>query len=397
MTEGSVPCDILFLCKVLSPWTGEEEALRLKETARKGRVRWEEIAFLANRSNLAPALRVSLRARKLWPYTPVELRGYLDEVYRFNEHRNRLLLEELIEVSGLLNRAEIPPLLLKGAAALATGLFADPAVRFMWDLDVLVPAGKIRDAVHALTEGGYFVPDGHLPREGSLEVFYLAKHFAPLVKEGGKAVVELHRRVVEDKWRALLNTEAVWRESSFWGSSLLPGVALAVMSPTHQIVHSFIHSQLAHENHRDSRLDLRQMHHFAHLCLRHRKTVDWERVAALREEGRAGRALGVYLHLARELFGVEMPLCSIPNGYSRRYALRALFLTQRRLKWPRILKAVLGRLMGCLSEQRLKACYPSKARWRRLRRMADLLARYSRLEPWKALIGTMSRRYDSLG
>ena len=152
MEKGSVPFDLSFLCQVVSPWTREEELLRLREAAGCGRVSWDAVAVLANRSNLAPALRAGLRSRRLWPYAPVELRAYLDEIYRFNEARNKHLLQDLVEVVRLLNAAGIVPMPLKGAATLATGFFADPAVRFMWDMDVLVPAGKLRHAVGALEE-----------------------------------------------------------------------------------------------------------------------------------------------------------------------------------------------------------------------------------------------------
>jgi|GEM_PF-1853327 len=393
--------DVSFLCKVISPWTGKEETLRLMEAARCGKVSWEAVAVLANRSNLAPALRAGLRSRKLWPYAPVELRAYLDEIYRFNERRNNYLRQQILEVVRLLNGARIIPLPFKGSAALATGLFADPAVRFMRDLDVLVPAGKLRRAVGAIEEAGRLGSEKYLTGPVSREDFYRADHFAPIDREGAKASVELHRRVVPDEWGALLDTEDVWRESALLGSSLFPGVSMAVMSPTHQVIHCFIHSELAHGNHRDWRLDLRQLHHFAHLCMRLRDTVDWDRVASLRGDRCAGCVLGAYLHAAGKLFGVETPLSSMPDGYAKRHLSAALFLAQGRFKGLRILKDVLARLSGCLSEQKLKACYPreagTSAKWRRLRRLRVLFGRYSRLRPWKEMVGAMSRRYDSLG
>ena len=319
--------DVSFLCKVISPWTGEEETLRLREAARCGEVSWEAVAVLANRANLAPALRAGLRSRKLWPHAPVELRAYLDEIHRFNEGRNNHLRQQILEVARLLNGVKIIPLPLKGSAALATGLFADPAVRFMWDLDVLVPPGKLRQAVGTIEEAGWLVPEKYSSGPVTREDFYRAHHFAPIVREGAKACVELHRRVVPDAWGALLDTEEVWRESALLGSSLFPGVSMAVMSPTHQVIHCFIHSELAHGNHRDCRLDLRQLHHFAHLCMRLRDAVDWDRVASLRADRHAGRVLGAYLHTARKLFGVETPLSSMPDGYAKRHLRAALFLS----------------------------------------------------------------------
>jgi len=397
MENALVPAELSFLCKVLSPWTKED--VQLRETA--GRVNWQAVAVLANRSNLAPALRVALKARSLWAYAPAELRALLDELCRFNAGRNELLEQELLEVAELLNRASITPMPLKGAAALATRLFSDSAVRFMWDLDVFVPEGTIRRAVRALEQGGWFVPQKYARSAENLEAFYGAKHFAPLIRAGCSAPVELHRRLVTDRWEVLLDTDEVWRESSLFGSSVLPGISLAVMSPTHQIIHCFIHSELSHANHRDFRLDLRQLHHFAHLCLCHRDTVDWDRVAMLLGKGNVGRTLQAYLHLAGRLFGVETPLSTAPNRYVRRHSFTTLLLSQGRCKWLRILKSVFERLGECLAEHRLNEHHPVRAgsspKWRRIRRIVELLGRWSRLGPWKELIANLNRRYDSLG
>lgn len=362
---------------------------------------WENVAVLANRSNLAPALMVALRARKLWEDAPVEFRGFLEEIYLFNKHRNSLLRQELIEVMGILNTAGIIPLPLKGAAALAGGLFPDPAVRFMWDLDVLVPSGRIRHAVRVLEEGGWFIQDTHSLGAVDRESLYRGRHFAPLIKESFPAHVEIHRRIVSDEWKALLDTDDVWRESSLFGSSVLPGITMAVMLPSHQIMHCFIHSELSHANHRDFRLDLRQLHHFAHLCLCHRDMVDWDRVAVLRERDDVGRALQTYLYLAGKLFGVETPLTTTPNRYVRWHFSATLLLSRGRCKWLRILKNVFESLMVCLAEHRLNERQPAHAgsspKWRRIRRIVELLGRWSRLGPWKAWIACLSRRYDSLG
>lgn len=401
MPRCAVPFDLWFFCRVISPWTNEEETRLLRETARDGWVNWERVAVLANRANLAPALRAGLRARGLWPDAPEVLRVYLDEIYRFNERRNNLLRRELVEVVGCLNDAGIVPMPLKGGGALAGGLFADPAVRFMWDLDVLVPAEKVEHSVCTLEKAGWFVPAKYLGESANREAFYRAKHFLPLVREGGTASVEVHRMVVSDEWQTLLNTEEVWAESLLFGSSLLPGVSLALMSPTHQVLHGFIHSQLAHGNHRAHRLDLRQLHHFAHLCLSFRDTADWDRIAVLAKSDRVGRAFRTYLHLAGEFFGVETPVGQMRDACTESYLRRVFFFSRRRMKAVWVIKEILVLLGGCLGERRLRMCDPAKAGSpgirRRFHRLGRLLAKYSRWGEWKRVIRETSQRHDSLG
>jgi len=397
----SVPFDLWFFCKVLSPWTTEEETLRLREAAASGKVDWQAVAVLSNRANLAPALRQALVNCRLWNDVPVGLREYLEEMYRFNASRNDRLRQELLEVVGLLNRAGMTPMPLKGSAALATGLYPDPAIRFMWDLDVLVPVGSIEKAVGVLKGAGYFVPQNGRIEAANGTAWHRVQHSAPLIREGGVARVELHRHVISEEWGALLNTEAVWRESSQSGSSLLPGVSIAVMWPAHQIIHCFIHSELAHMNHRYRRLNLRQLHHFAHLCRGMKDTIDWKRLASILEEPRTGRILGSYLHLAQSLFGVESPLSFRADAYATGHFVTAIHLMNGRWRRLRILRETVEDGIWCLSEGRMNKCCPAEdgrsAVGRRLYRLRTLLNKYSRLGPWKERVGATARKYESLG
>lgn len=399
--DESVPFDLWFFCKVLSPWTTEDETLRLREAARSRKVDWEAVAVLANRANLAPALRQALVTCKLWKDVPVGLGEYLEEMYRFNASRNEQLRQELFEVVGLLNRAGMTPMPLKGSAALATNLYPDPAIRFMWDLDLLVPVGSIEKAVGVLKGAGYFVPENRPIEAANRLALQRAKHYAPLIREGAAAPVELHRQIVSDEWGELLNTEAVWRESSQSGNSLSPGVSIAVMSPTHQIIHCFIHSELAHMNHRYRRLNLRQLHHFAHLCHSMKDTTDWYRLASILEEARTGRILGSYFHLAQSLFGVETPLPFRLDAYARQHFSRTIHLMNGRWKRLRISREVIRDMIWCLSEERINKRCPSEdggsVVGSRVHNLRMLLRKYARLEPWKEKVRATARKYDSLG
>lgn len=62
-----------------------------------------------------------------------------------SEFRQRRLQRRLVETVAALDTAGVPVLLLKGAA-LSRTVYADPADRPMYDLDLLVPAGRMAEA-----------------------------------------------------------------------------------------------------------------------------------------------------------------------------------------------------------------------------------------------------------
>jgi hypothetical protein len=396
-----IPKDLSFLCSLLSPWTGERGIQCLRDAVEQREVDWEAVASYANRANLAPAVHQALRSKGLQGSAPAKLREYLEEVYRFNAERAECLRRELMEVVGLLNKAGIMPLLLKGSAALAGDLYPDPAIRFMWDMDLLIPCGRMHQAVHSLEGGGYFIPEKYLSRIADREIFYRAKHYAPLIRQGANAPVELHRRVLSDGCESLLETESVWRESSRWVSRRLPGVLLARMSPTHQVIHCFAHSELAHQNHRHRRLDLRQLHHFAHLCGRWKNELEWDRLTALLEDRHVGPILASYLHLAEQLFGVQIPLSPRWDEYAGRHLSRVLYFIDGKWKRLHLQMEVLRLMTSSFSKECLKSLYPAEKdrsiHLLRLLRFRVLVGRYSRPGAWKPLIDGLARRHSSMG
>lgn len=402
MAVTGIPADLSFLCKVLSPWTTEKEIQHLRNSAGHRQVDWDAVVAYANRSNLAPALRHGLAARGLWKVTPARLRQYLDYIYLFNGKRNLVLLQQLREVIGLLNQVGISPLLLKGSAVLAMPLFSDPAVRFMWDIDLLVPDGMMKQAVAALKDTGYFVPEQfkqYLSEDLYSEFHPVFHHYPPLIKAGAIVLVELHHRLLSEQWAPFLETSALWRESLRLEDSLLPGLSFRSLSPTHQLIYCFAHSELAHRNHQLRRLDLRQLHDFAHLCSRWRNELDWPRLASLRKDIHIGRVLGAYFYLAKQFFGIETDLPSISDAYVRRHFSRVLFSVNG--KWKRLLLAreFLLRLTSQFSSEQLRDLYPQKDRSSltglRLYRLGTLIRQYCRLGPWKELADSMVDKYDS--
>ena len=70
----------------------------------------------------------------------------------------------------------------------------------MTDIDLLVPENNLADALRALEQFGYAADPNKLER------FNYDHHYAPLLKEGEPASIELHTHVLVQRCRHLLPT-----------------------------------------------------------------------------------------------------------------------------------------------------------------------------------------------
>jgi hypothetical protein len=86
---------------------------------------------------------------------PGDVGAYFESALALNEKRNEQILSTLARVAGLLNAIDIEPVLLKGAALLVEGIYPQPSMRIMGDIDILIPKNRSAEACAALKAAGY--------------------------------------------------------------------------------------------------------------------------------------------------------------------------------------------------------------------------------------------------
>lgn len=399
----SVPVDFSFLCKVISPWTSDEEITGIKNAINQGELDWSALAAYANRANLAPALRHALAAKCLWEAVPLKLQEYLEAMHQFNTERNDSILQHLYEVVGLLNSAGITPLLMKGGAAIAMDLYPDSAIRFMMDLDILVPDTMLMQSVAALKNNGYYTPEANLTGNENFDG-ETCKHYLPLVKDDRVAHIELHRKVLCAAEDLLLPTSNVWRDSRSYTNNRMIDVSFDLMSPTHQILHSIIHSEISHGNYVAQRLDLRQLVHFAYLCKRHSDSIDWQQVKTQMKDEMGSQALRAYLYSAEILLGVVTPLTAEAEADAkskRHFAEMIYFHVREKRKIFRLITTEVAHIQEAFSEQGLKLRLPEHKNrsvgWLRLRYSKVLMNKFSTVEKLKSYVARKVHCFVNIG
>ncbi len=149
---------------------------------------------------LMPALSTTLAAGGVADPELPRLKG----VYQFTWYRNQLLFADGARLVGALETAEIPTMLLRGAAMVAV-YHGDGGVRPMNDLDVLVPAREANRARRTAVARGWWPATGSQPLE--------AREAAATLRNDQGRVVRLHWQPSRNVSLPSAAWEPMWRRA----------------------------------------------------------------------------------------------------------------------------------------------------------------------------------------
>jgi hypothetical protein len=192
---------------------------------------WERVVKVASAHLVLTTLYCRLKQKQLLDLLPEDLDNYLKELTTINSNRNVSLLEEIKEISTVLNTHNINHVFLKGCALLAGGYYKDPGERMIGDMDILVGADQIENAFEIIASLGY---------SKNIAFNYDVKNFRHLdrqVREDKLAAIELHKSVLNDKYAHLLETNSILSTKMIVNGVAIPNPDHLIRSCilTHQI------------------------------------------------------------------------------------------------------------------------------------------------------------------
>ncbi len=277
---------------------------------------WKLLIEASSHHYVTPALAWCVRDRS---GLPSEVHDYFDAALALNGRRNERLTEALARVAAALNATDIEPVLLKGAARLVDGVYPAAKLRFLGDLDVLIPADRSSDAASALMRIGF---------EASADATWNGTHHhLPMLRESDTgACVELHTELSLPPNDAIV--PAAW-----FGMNTMPfglhGARVRLPDATRTVAHNIVHDQLNHENYRWGRVQLRQLLDLAMFRARYENMIDWAELDRRFCSAGQGAVLATYLAFAEDLLGQAAP----PDlGHAPR--MRAMADFRRDIDWP---------------------------------------------------------------
>jgi hypothetical protein len=162
------------------------------------------------------------------------LLGIFKGIHRYNWARNQALIEAFVPILRQLHDGGIPIALLKGAALMAT-TYADPGLRAMADVDVLVPTAARRAAIDILAAAGLIPVSGFSPDA----VDHAAPSFTPsyAFRDRQNHELDLH-------WQVLHHSRQPDADDEFWAAmrdAECRGLRVKVLDPADQLLHVIAH------------------------------------------------------------------------------------------------------------------------------------------------------------
>jgi hypothetical protein len=277
------------------------------------RVDWPRVVEIASEHWMTLALYQALAEKRLVDTLPSGLVEYFEYLHEANRSRNRGILEHVAEIAVLLNEIGVEPLLLKGACNLASGLYPDPAVRFLYDVDILVPEDRSLECWHHLVLSGYRTMPGEDRPEDLPDCEWPA-----LVREGRTAELEMHRI---GEWRHMLGSPELYSKTL---PLALPRGRARMLEPTTRLTFTMAHAFVHHRLPFRATAHLRDLYDATLLLQEYGAEIDWQRVIQAFESAGEMTALRHGFLMWRRFFRQNPP-----------YSVNSSVLAS--LYWPRCL------------------------------------------------------------
>lgn len=253
---------------------------------------WKDIIALANHTLTTPSLIACVRSHRA--AVPDDVVAYVEELHGRNAIRNERLSAQLEEAVLALNRVEIIPLLIKGAAMLATSPPSARALRLMSDLDLIVRPDEIDAAKKGLAAIGYSVDyesDGQQ-----------TKWYADLKRPCDVGMIDLHQAFPD---RSFFNRTLDDLRSHLHPVRLGTATAL-VPSPALRALVLVVHDQFQDYDYWTGHIDLRHLLDLRELLMAP-DGPQWDELMAMVSGTLARNAVEARLLLLTTLFDIPWP------------------------------------------------------------------------------------------
>ncbi len=278
-------------------------------------IAWDRVISKAIRHNVGPLLYANLREASLDSMVPKQIVDRLQKAYLGSVARSLLDQREIEYLLKTFNREGIPVIALKGGV-LAQTLYADPALRPMGDLDLLIRQADIVRVKPFLLAAGYQISPDPFGRSASFRWRFLKG--MPFRKEDRVSLeLDLHWHLVFFDWyRDVVRVDV----DGFWQRAVpidIAGQCTLQLCPEDTILHLCAHMAINHKYQGLLRyVDLAR-------ALRVYK-LNWEHVVERAVQFRIKFATYFALRFCGELLGISVPVEAMRDLCPPRYRMAVM-------------------------------------------------------------------------
>lgn len=347
---------LLFTGKCLTLGIQSDMVSEIRETIRNGSVEWEKIVKLSSGHLVLPALFIQLQRAELLNELPDDLIEYMNSLTQLNRERNQQILNQVNDISFVLNRNQIFPIYLKGVAHLLLPLYEDIGERMVGDIDFLMEEANMLKTVELLVKEGYTPMAKYYP-----DMLSTIKHYPRLANYKYPAAVEVHIRITRPPHDKKLSYGEINKDKQ-----LLPSGTAYALSDHHQIIHNMMHAQIDNKAFSSGTISLRAIYDLLYLSRRK------DPLETARQFGHFPRHFNAYLMVASKIFDSPSGINFQKNRHARRYS-RWIQFNIDHPSWHSTLLVVLFvlRKLGRYITVPIKSIYNKGERKRLMNRLGD--------------------------
>lgn len=266
---------------------------------------WDRLYEIAAKEWLIGALANAINQlpKELQP-TESALVECANEVFEFQKQRENKLRNQIININTALNDYG-PVLWLKGADDLLQNTPSNPGIRWMMDLDCLLPEKNVKNAWLKLVKNGY-----EIGFQSEYEYFHWLNndwHHAPkIVANDSDIAIEIHRYIGRDYTRDILTEiDFTLRAKKVVDGS---GQPCWVLNANDGLIHRILHTQVMDQTEVRHILRVRYLFNLCLYIQKHKQEIDWESVKNRLEQSGYGDTLKRTIYLLGWLFNEKTPL-----------------------------------------------------------------------------------------
>jgi hypothetical protein len=258
----------------------------------------EEWSWLADEASRHQLRGLTYRLLADGPFAgqmPALVRDRLRTAYVDIAARNAWFFRQTSLIVRELERHGIPVMLLKGVH-LARFVYAEPALRSMADVDIMVSRDQLPEAERVLLDQGF----GPRPRPDLVERCTWSNHLDKLEKEGAP-VVELHWHIERPRSAFSIDLAGLWQRSQ---PATLDGAPVRLLSPEDLVLHLVLHASY---HHRFDRSALKAIVDVNAVLVRQGEAFHWQRLVDRAIEWKASGFVYTTLRLAVDILDSPIP------------------------------------------------------------------------------------------
>src|SRR3989338_5480565 len=205
-------------------------------------VDWDQIINNAFRNSILPFIYFHLRAFSLLSKIPQDARDKMEKFYHFNTARNTWILLSLEKIAEVLNKKNIPFILIQGSSLLAD-VYPDPSLRYLSDIDILIKKDDISGIEDVIAPLGWKMSDHPGDKDWCIKNL---NHLPVFFRNGEPVALEVHFKLPFPEGKKETEGKWIWENVSH---SKIRSSEASIPSPENMILHLSMHiSKKSHIN-----------------------------------------------------------------------------------------------------------------------------------------------------